>query len=172
MSELAEKPCMWRSALYFIASVGLFTGVVTNTWLSAQTLEFRGAIVLSGVMFWVLALFLYAMLLHGILETFGALSGDAKALICVLGYTGLPFLVFTPVALLAGRLGFGGLSFLLIISAAAFIWMQYLLIRALEVVYIITVWQALGAVLFSLLLLYVFFTWPVRIGYNLLKVLM
>jgi len=169
MTELVDKPRFWLSALCFIVSIGLFTGVVTNTWLIRQSLEIRGAIVLSIVVFFALMLFLYAMLLHGILETFGALAGSARALVCVLGYTVLPFLVFTPVALLAGRLGFGGLPVLIFTFFLAFAWMNYLLIRALEIVYIISVWQALAAVLFSLILLYVFLTWPIRIGINLFR---
>ena len=171
MTELVTKPCMWRSALYFVASMGLYSGVVTNTWLLNQPLEVRGAMVLSVVMFFVLLLVLYSMLLHGILETFGALAGDAKALICVAGYTAMPFLVFTPVALLAGKLGLGGLPLLAFISLVALVWMHYLLIRALEVVYIISFWQSLGVIVFSLVLLYVFFTWPVRVGFHLIKAL-
>lgn len=172
MAELVNQPCMWRSAVYFVASMGLFTGVCTNTWLMSQPLEVRAGVVLSTILFLVIGLFLYAMLLHGIMETFGALAGDAKALICILGYTALPFLVLTPVALLAGRMGLGGLPLLAIIAIWGFIWMNYLLVRALEVVYIISVWQALGVILFSLILLYVFFTWPFRVGINLLKVVM
>lgn len=172
ISQLVEKPCLWRSALYFLLSMALFTGVVTNTWLLKQPIEFRGAMVLSSLVFLTLGLFLYAMLLHGILETFGALAGDAKALVCVLGYTALPFLVLTPVALLAGKLGLSGLPLLIGVTLVGFVWMQYLLIRTLEVVYIISVWQALGVVAFSLLLLAVFVTWPVRIGLNLAKVLL
>lgn len=172
MTELVGKPCMWRSALYFIFSMGLFSGVVTNTWLISQPLSVRAATALSVILFLTIGLFLYAMLLHGILETFGALAGDAKALICILGYTALPFLVLTPVALLAGKLGFGGLPLLIFISSLGFIWMNYLMVRALEVVYIISFWQALGVVLFSLILLYVFFTWPLRVGTNLVKIIL
>lgn len=167
MADLVTKPCMWRSALYFVASMGLYTGVVTNTWLLQQPLEMRAAVVLSTILFLIIGLFLYAMLLHGILETFGALAGDAKALICIMGYTALPFLALTPVALLAGRLGFGGLPLLAITTLVGIVWMNYLLVRALEVVYIISVWQALGVILFSLLVLYVFVTWPIRIGVTL-----
>ncbi|MFQ9523698.1 MAG: hypothetical protein ACLR2G_09680 [Phascolarctobacterium faecium] len=38
-------------------------------------------------------------------ETLGAMAGDAVGLICLLGYTTLPFLVMTPVALLGTKLG-------------------------------------------------------------------
>lgn len=48
-------------------------------------------------------------LLHGILETLGAMAGDAVGLICLLGYTTLPFLVMTPVALLGTKLGLPGM---------------------------------------------------------------
>ena len=172
MESVVSRRCLWRSALYFIASMGLYTGVVSNTWLLAQPLEIRAAMVLSSIMFLGILFFLYSMLLHGILETFGALAGDVRALICVVGYTALPFLIFTPVALLAGKLGFGGLPLLAIITLAALIWMNYLLVRALEIVYIISVWQSLGVIIFSLVVLYVFFTWPIRVGFYIFKALM
>ena len=40
------------------------------------------------------ALSIYGFLIHGIMETFGALAGDPLGLICLLGYTTLPFLLF------------------------------------------------------------------------------
>ena len=174
MAELVNQPCMWRSAVYFVASMGLFTGVCTNTWLMSQPLEVRAGVVLSTILFLVIGLFLYAMLLHGMAYFlyYNAFSKLKAQEICILGYTALPFLVLTPVALLAGRMGLVGLPLLAIIAVFGFVWMNYLLVRALEVVYIISVWQALGVILFSLILLYVFFTWPFRIGINLLKVIM
>lgn len=95
-------------------------------------------------------------LLHGILETLGAMAGDAVGLICLLGYTTLPFLVMTPVALLGTKLGLPGM--LVVVGAAcitAKLWMLYLLIRALQVVYLIDFKRSLATVAFSLLLLYI-----------------
>jgi hypothetical protein len=57
-----------------------------------------------------------AFLLHGILETVGATSGNPVSLICLLGYTVLPFLVLTPVAFLSTKLGLTGVLFLAVLS--------------------------------------------------------
>jgi hypothetical protein len=107
-------------------------------------------------------------LLHGILETFGALAGDAKGLVCLLGYTTLPFLMLTPCALLAGKMGFNGLFVLAGITLIGCFWMLYLLVRSLEVVYIIDFYRAAATVLFSLLLLYIAIVFPWQVGFNLL----
>ena len=94
------------------------------------------------------------------METFGALAGDPVGLICLLGYTTLPFLLLTPGALLAGKLGLGGLPLLGIIVLAGFVWMLYLLVRTLEAVYLIDCFRSSVALLFSLLLMYIVFVLP------------
>lgn len=112
---------------------------------------------------------MYGFLLHGILETLGAMAGDAVGLICLLGYTTLPFLVMTPVALLGTKLGLPGM--LVVVGAAcitAKLWMLYLLIRALQVVYLIDFKRSLATVAFSLLLLYIAFVLPLQIVFELL----
>ncbi len=167
MTALVKSPCLWRSGFYFSLSVGLYSGVITNTWLIAQPLEVRLAIVLGAIIILGTGLALYGFLLHGILETFGAVAGDAKGLVCLLGYTTLPFLLLTPVALLAGKLGWGGLMLLAGVNLVGFCWMLYLLMRSLEVVYIINFTRAAVTVLFSLLLLYVAFILPWQIAFNL-----
>ena len=96
MTALVKQPCLWRSGFYYTLSVGLFTGVVSNSWLHHEPLEVRLAIVIAAIIVCGTALALYGFLLHGILETFGALAGDAKGLVCLLGYTTLPFLLLTP----------------------------------------------------------------------------
>lgn len=168
MAVLTKQPCLWRSAFYFTLSVGFFTGVTTNCWLLEQELAVRFAIIIAVVVVAATALALYGFLLHGIMETFGALAGDPVALICLLGYTALPFLVLTPGALLAGKLGLGGLPLLGALVLVGCVWMLYLLVRALEAVYLIDYVRAGVALLFSLLLLYIVFILPWQLGFTLL----
>ena len=168
MTALVKQPCLWRSGFYYTLSVGLFTGVVTNTWLIHEPLEVRLGIVAAMIIVCGAALAMYGFLLHGILETFGALAGDAKGLVCLLGYTTLPFLMLTPCALLAGKMGFNGLFVLAGITLIGCFWMLYLLVRSLEVVYIIDFYRAAATVLFSLLLLYIAIVFPWPVGFNLL----
>ncbi len=168
MTDLVKQPSLWRSGFYFTLSVGLFSGVVTNTWLVNLPLSVRLATVLATVIIAGVALSLYGFLLHGILETLGALAGDARVLICLLGYTVLPFLLLTPVALLAGKLGLGGIVLLLCIWLLGLVWMLYLLVRSLEVTYIIDFKRSASIILFSLLLLYIVFVLPWQIIINLL----
>lgn len=163
MAALVKQPCLWRSAFYFTISVGFFTGVTTNCWLLQQPLQLRFAIMLGVVLVAATALALYGFLLHGIMETFGALAGDPVGLICLLGYTTLPFLLLTPGALLAGKLGLGGLPLLGALTAIGCVWMLYLLVRTLEAVYLIDSFRAAVALLFSLLLLYIVFVLPWQI---------
>lgn len=168
MGLLVKQPCLWRSAFYFVLSVGFFTGVVTNSWLSFQPLEIRFAIIAATVIIAATGLALYGFLLHGIMETFGTLAGDPVGLICVLGYTSIPFLVLTPGALLAGKMGLGGLPFLVMVFLAGFLWMLYLLVRALQAVYLIDTLRACVTVLFSLLLMYIALILPWQIIANLI----
>ena len=97
------------------------------------------------------------------------MAGDAVGLICLLGYTTLPFLVMTPVALLGTKLGLPGML-LVVVGACitAKLWMLYLLIRALQVVYLIDFKRSLATVAFSLLLLYIAFVLPLQIVFELL----
>lgn len=168
MHELVKQHSLWRSFFYFALSIGLFTGVVTNTWLLHMSLQVRFAIILATVIILCTALNIYGFLLHGILETYGAVQGDSRGLICLLGYTTLPFLLLTPVALLAGKMGVYGLPLLGGTIVIGFLWMLYLLVRSLEVIYLINFLRAFVTVLFSLLLLYIIFVFPWQVGVNLL----
>lgn len=168
MTTLVKQPCLWRSGWYFLLSIGFFSGVVTNSWLVSQPLEVRFAIIIASVIVLGAALTIYGFLLHGILETFGAVAGDPKGLICLIGYTVLPFLVLTPVSLLAGKFGFYGLILLVAVTVIGFCWMLYLLMRSLEVVYLIDFKRAAVTILFSLLLLYVVFIFPLQVIFGLL----
>ena len=160
MAVLTKQPCLWRSAFYFTLSVGFFTGVTTNCWLLEQELAVRLAIIIAVVLIAATALTLYGFLLHGIMETFGALAGDPVALICLLGYTTLPFLLLTPGALLAGRMGLNGLPLLGVLFLIGCLWMLYLLVRSLEAVYLVDAFRAGVTVVFSLFLLYIVFVLP------------
>lgn len=168
MAALVKQPCIWRSAFYFTLSVGFFTGVATNCWLIEQPLEVRFAIIIAVVLVAATALSLYGFLLHGIMETLGALAGDPVGLICLLGYTTLPFLLLTPGALLAGKLGLNGLPLLGVLFLIGCLWMLYLLVRSLEAVYLVDAFRAGVTVLFSLLLLYIVFVLPWQLGIILL----
>lgn len=168
LTALVKEPCLWRSGYYFTLSVGLFTGVMTNTWFLDYPLGERFVIILATVVILATALAMYGFLLHGIMETFGALAGDPVGLICLLGYTTLPFLLLTPAALLSAKLGVGGVPLMLATIGVGVIWMLYLLIKSLEVVYLIDTLRASVAIIFSLLLLYVVFVLPIQLGLTLL----
>ena len=154
--------------VYFALSVGLFSGVVTNQLFLDQTLSVRFAVIAAAVSIAGVVLSMYGFLLHGILETLGAMAGDAVGLICLLGYTTLPFLVMTPVALLGTKLGLPGMLVVVGACITAKLWMLYLLIRALQVVYLIDFKRSLATVAFSLLLLYIAFVLPLQIVFELL----
>lgn len=163
MRLLAQERCMWRSFWYFALSVGLFSGVITNQIFIEQALSVRFAIITASIFIVGVVLSLYGFLLHGILDTLGALAGDSVGLICLLGYTTLPFLVLTPVALLGTKIGIWGLFVIPAACIVAKIWMLYLLIRALQVVYLIDFKRSLATVIFSILLLYIAFVLPVQV---------
>lgn len=168
MRLLVKERCMWRSLWYFTLSVGLFSGVVTNQLFLDQALSVRFAVIAAAVSIAGVVLSMYGFLLHGILETLGAMAGDAVGLICLLGYTTLPFLVMAPVALLGTKLGLPGILVVVGACITAKLWMLYLLIRALQVVYLIDFKRSLATVAFSLLLLYIAFVLPLQIVFELL----
>ena len=87
-------------------------------------------------------------------------GGRPGRLICLLGYTTLPFLLLTPGALLAGRMGFNGLPLLGVLFLIGCLWMLYLLVRSLEAVYLVDAFRAGVTVVFSLFLLYIVFVLP------------
>ena len=81
----------------------------------------------------------------------------------------LPFLLLTPGALLAAKMGLGGLPLLGCIFLAGCLWMLYLLVRTLEAVYLVDGFRAAITLLFSLLLLYIVFVLPWQIGFKLVS---
>lgn len=167
MTELVRESCLWRSAWYYTMSVGFFSGVVINSWFLQQPLSVRMALILAGILICATVLLLYGFIIHGIVETYGQ-AGDPVGILCLLGYTTLPFLLLTPAALLAGKWGLAGLPLLAAVFLAGCCWMLYLLVRSIQVVYIIDFKRAAGVVLLSLLLLYIAFFLPLQIGWLLL----
>lgn len=159
---------MAQLVVFCLKRGGLFSGVVTNQLFLDQTLSVRFAVIAAAVSIAGVVLSMYGFLLHGILETLGAMAGDAVGLICLLGYTTLPFLVMTPVALLGTKLGLPGMLVVVGACITAKLWMLYLLIRALQVVYLIDFKRSLATVAFSLLLLYIAFVLPLQIVFELL----
>lgn len=167
MAVITRQSSLWRSYFYFALSIGFFTSVITNTWLIHMPLDVRFGIILATLVILGTVLNLYGFLIHGLLETYGAVQGDCKALICLLGYTTLPFLVLTAPALLFSKMGVTGLPFLIAVILIGFIWMIYLLIRSIEAIYLINGIRATVTVLFSLLLLYVVLIFPWQVIYHL-----
>ena len=85
-----------------------------------------------------------------------------------LGYTTLPFLMLTPVALLSTKLSFTGIFVLAAAILAGLLWMVYLLVRSLQSVYLIDFKRALATVLFSFLLIYTALVLPFQFLFKLL----
>ncbi len=168
MTEVAEQACLWRSASYFCMSTGFFWGVVINTYFSQQPLAVRGALILSVMLISAAILLLYGFIVHGIVETYGQ-TGNPVSFLCLLGYTALPFLILTPAALLASRYGMTGLPFLGLCFLAGVLWLLFLLVRSIQVVYIIDLPRAVGAVVLSLVLLYTVFGLPLQIAWTLIE---
>ena len=169
MGRLGSEHCLWRSGWYFFLSLGMFGGVVSNHLLAYMPLGVRLGVVLAVVLIVGVSLTMYGFLIHGIMETLGTTSGNPVALICLLGYTALPFLVLTPLALLSTRIGYDGILLFALVLLIGLLWMLYLFIRALQVVYIIDLTRAAAVVFFSLLLLYVAFVLPLHLLYKLVN---
>ena len=164
MAELVKKPTMWRSLFYFVISAGAFTGVITNVIFADQTLAVRLAILAGLLLVKIVSLACYGCFLHGLSDICGAPGGDIRSFLCILGFTALPYLVLTPLALLGVR--FGGVWLLLIpiASLLGLIWWFFLVARALQVVYLINFFRAAAIVAFSLFLLIIIMTMPFYLG--------
>ena len=164
MAELAKKPTMWRSLFYFVISMGAFIGVITNVIFADQSIAVRFAILLGFLLIKLIALACYGCFLHGLSDICGAPGGDIRSFLCILGFTTLPYLVLTPIALLGVR--FGGI-WLLLIPIAGLIglaWWFFLVVRALQVVYLINFFRAAAIVAFSLFLLMIILFMPFYLG--------
>lgn len=153
MTEMVTQSSVWRSIFYYVISMGAFVGVVTNVLFREQSLAVRFGLLLGILLIKFLALGVYGCFVHGLIEAIGATSGDIRSLLCILGFTALPFLVLTPVALMGAKLGGLWLLLVFVAFAIAFIWWLFLVIRALQVVYIIDYLTSFIVVCFSFLIL-------------------
>ncbi|MEG1727256.1 MAG: YIP1 family protein [Acidaminococcaceae bacterium] len=169
MAFLMKAPTLWRSLFYFIISAGAFMGVVTNVWLAEHSLSTRFAVLAGLLITQIVFLVVYSCFLHGLLDACGVPGGDIEGLLCIMGYTALPYLVLTPVALLGVKLGGIWLGLILLAFLVGGIWWVFLLVRALQVVYLIDFLRAAATVCLSLLLLAVIMVMPI---YLLVKMLL
>ena len=164
MVELAKKPTMWRSLFYFVISVGAFIGVITNVIFADQSIAVRFAVLVGFLLIKLVALACYGCFFLFLSDICGAPGVDIRSFLCILGFTTLPYLVLTPIALLGVR--FGGIWLLLIPFAgfAGLIWWFFLVVRALQVVYLINFLRAAAIVAFSLFLLMIIMFMPFYLG--------
>lgn len=161
MAELALNPTMWRSLFYFTISAGAFIGVCTNIVFSQQLLGVRFAILVGIILTKIVGITIFGCFLHGLIDACGGGSGNVRGLLCILGFTALPFLVLTPVALLGVKLG--GLWLLLLPLTCFFggLWCIYLMVRAVEAVYLIDFGRAVAIVVFGFFLWFIVFLVPI-----------
>jgi len=164
MAELVKKPTMWRSLFYFVISAGAFIGVITNVLFAEQSIPVRFAILLGLLVVKLVALISYGCFLHGLSDICGAPGGDIRSFMCILGFTALPYLVLTPIALLGVRFGGAWLMLIPVAALIGLVWWLFLLIRALQVVYIIAFFRAAAIVLFSIFLLMIVMMMPFYLG--------
>ena len=165
MSWLAQHPTLWRSLFYFTISVGAFIGVCTNIVFSQQELFVRFAILVGVLLAKTLMIIVFGCFLHGLIDACGGGSGNVRGLLCIMGFTTLPFLVLTPLVLFAMRMG--GAYFLVypLACVLGYIWSAYLLVRAVEAVYLLNFGRSLIVVLFA------FGLWFLMLGFPLYLVL-
>ena len=164
MGWLAQHPTLWRSLFYFIISMGAFVGVCTNIAFADQYLWVRFGILLGVLLAHLLVLIAFGCSLHGLIDACGGGSGNVRGLLCIMGFTTLPFLVLTPLALMAMRLG--GLAVLVLPAACliGYVWCVYLLMRAVEAVYLLNFGQSFVVVIFALLLWALMLGLPLYLG--------
>ena len=161
MAELSLNPTMWRSLFYFTISAGAYIGVCTNIIFAQQVLGVRFAILLGIIVTKIVGLAIFGCFLHGLIDACGGGSGNVRGLLCILGFAALPFLVLTPVALLGVKLG--GMWLLLLPMTWFFggLWCIYLVVRAVEAVYLINFGRAAAIVLFGFFLWMLVFLVPI-----------
>jgi hypothetical protein len=158
MGWLAQHPTLWRSLFYFTISMGAFFGVCTNIAFAQQYILVRFGILVGVLLAQLIAFVVFGCCLHGLIDACGGGSGNVRGLLCIMGFTSLPFLVLTPLALMAMRLG--GLAVLVLPLACIIghIWWIYLMMRAVEAVYLLSFGQSCVVVIFALLL------WALMLG--------
>ncbi len=167
MTWLADHPTMWRSLYYFVISTGAFVGVCTNVFFKEEYIGVRFAILVGILLIRALELVVFGCFLHGLIDLCGGGSGNVRGFLCVLGFTSLPYLVLTPLVLLSVQLGGLGLLSLPVICFAAFLWSLYLIIRAVEAVYLLDLLRSAMAVFFAFFLWLIMLVLPVYLLVNL-----
>ena len=158
MAWLADHPTMWRSLFYFVISLGAFAGVCTNVFFREEYIGVRFAILLGFLVVRGIELTVFGCFLHGLIDLCGGGSGNVRGFLCILGFTTLPYLVFTPLALLAVELGGLGVLSLPVTYFAAFLWSLYLMMRAVEAVYLLDFMRSVMVVFFA------FFLWLIMLA--------
>ena len=161
MAWLADHPTMWRSLFYFVISLGAFLGVCTNVFFKEEYIGVRFAILIGMLVSKAIGMVFFACFLHGLIDLCGGGSGNIRGFLCILGFTTLPYLVFTPLALLAVKLGGLGLLSLPITYFAAFLWSLYLMMRAVEAVYLLDFLRSGIVVFFAFLLWFIMLALPI-----------
>ncbi len=152
MMEIANHPTLWRSFCYMFIGIGAFLGVAVNYMFPEQYISVRLAMVLGLLVIKIVGLGIFACFLHGLIDAYGDNGGNICGLLSLVGFTTLPFLVFTPFLLLSLRMGGWSLLGIPFTVMAAYFWMVYLLTRAVEAVYLISYSRAVGIVLFAFML--------------------
>ncbi|HIU63795.1 MAG TPA: YIP1 family protein [Candidatus Avacidaminococcus intestinavium] len=170
MTELSDVSSLWRSLFYFVLSMGICSGIVTNVLFSGSSLAVRGGILLGFVVFHLVALIVYTCFLHGLSDACGAPGGDIRALLGLLGYAALPYLVVAPIFLLSVKLGGFWLVFIVLAGMGASLWALFLVIRALQAVYLLTFFRACAMVCFSIFLLTVATILPIYLASKMLLI--
>ena len=168
MAEIAQHPTLWRSLFYFVISVGAFVGVCTNVVFSQQTLPVRIGILVGVLLVKILSMGIFGCFLHGLIDALGETAGNVRGLLCILGFTALPFLVLTPVALMSVKLGGWGLLVLPGICVIGILWSLYLIVRAVEAVYLIDFEKALAIVGLAISLCLIVVLLPMYVGVRLI----
>ena len=161
MAWLAQHPTMWRSLFYFVISIGAFVGVCTNVFFKEEYIGVRFALLIGILVVKAIELIIFGCFLHGLIDLCGGGSGNIRGFLCILGFTTLPYLAFTPLALVAVQLGGLGILSLPITCLAAFLWTLYLMMRAVEAVYLLDFMRSAIVVFFAFLLWLIMLALPI-----------
>lgn len=168
MAELALHPALWRSLLYFVISAGAFIGVCTNVLFAQQPLSVRAAILVGLLTVKIVAMLIFGCFLHGFIDACGDTGGNVKGLLCIMGFAALPFLLLTPLALMSVTLGGLWLLLLPFLVFIGTVWGFYLIVRAVEAVYLIAFSHAFAVALFAVCLWVLLLFAPMILGVRLL----
>lgn len=152
LNELLNTGGWGKSIFWFLVSMGSFWGVMSNVFLAEETLAVRFGILLGILLAQTVWLFCFACYLHGVTEACGAPTGDIRTFLRLLGFTGFPFLVMTPVALAGAKTGGAGIVLIALACCVGFFWWAFLTVKALTVAYLISAARAWTVFLYGLFL--------------------